>query len=42
MVRQGWVLAYRQDYVDQEIAARQARMWRGEFVPPWEWRRGKR
>jgi endonuclease YncB( thermonuclease family) len=47
MVRGGWALAYRRysmDYVDDEGAARQARtgMWRGEFVPPWEWRRGKR
>ena len=47
MVRQGWALAYRRyskDYVDEEAAARQARvgMWRGEFVPPWEWRKGTR
>ena len=47
MVREGWALAYRRystDYVDEEDEARHARagMWRGEFVPPWEWRRGKR
>ena len=47
MVRQGWALAYSRyskDYVDDENAARIARkgLWQGEFVPPWEWRRGKR
>lgn len=47
MVRQGWALAYLRysmDYVDEEATARQAQagIWRGEFVPPWEWRRGKR
>jgi len=44
MVRQGWALAYRRysmDYVDDEKDAKVARkgLWRGEFVPPWEWRR---
>ena len=44
MVAQGWALAYRrysQDYVAAERTARSSRrgMWRGEFVPPWEWRR---
>ena len=43
MVSQGWALAYRRysmDYVDEEEAARDARVgiWRGEFVEPWEWR----
>jgi len=47
MVAQGWALAYRRyavDYVHQEAAAQAARrgVWRGEFVAPWEWRRGKR
>ena len=47
MVFQGWALAYRQfstDYVDQENVAKNAQtgVWRGEFVPPWEWRRGNR
>ena len=47
MVLNGWALAYRRyslDYVDQERRARIAAlgMWRGDFVPPWEWRRGKR
>lgn len=47
MVFLGWALAYRQysnDYVDQENVAKNARtgVWRGEFVPPWEWRRGNR
>ncbi len=43
----GWALAYRRysfDYVDEEADARAARrgIWAGEFVKPWEWRRGKR
>ena len=47
MVRQGWALAYRRysmDYVDEESQAQKAGsgVWRGEFVPPWEWRRGTR
>ncbi len=47
MVAQGWALAYRRyslDYVDEETEARAARhgIWAGEFVRPWEWRRGKR
>ena len=47
MVLNGWALAYRRyslDYVDEEATAQDARagLWRGEFVPPWEWRRGKR
>lgn len=47
MVSQGWALAYRRysrDYVGEEISARDARlgMWRGDFVPPWDWRRGDR
>jgi endonuclease YncB( thermonuclease family) len=44
MVRKGWALAdrrYASDYVDEEDEARAARrgLWRGEFVPPWEWTR---
>ena len=47
MVVNGWAVAYRRfslDYVDQEADARAARrgIWAGEFVKPWEWRRGKR
>ena len=47
MVSHGWALAYRRysrDYVGEETAARDARlgMWRGDFVPPWDWRRGER
>ena len=47
MVSRGWVLAYRryaQDYVDEEADAKAARrgVWRGDFVPPWDWRQGKR
>ncbi len=47
MVSEGWALAYRRyslDYVDEEGDARAAQrgIWAGEFIPPWEWRRGKR
>ncbi len=47
MVPQGLALAYRRysfDYVDEEADAQAARrgIWAGEFVKPWEWRRGKR
>lgn len=47
MVHTGWALAYRKysgKYVSTEKAARKAKrgMWRGEFVKPWEWRRGSR
>ena len=47
MAAGGWALAYRQysrAYVAPERRARAARrgVWRGEFVPPWDWRRGKR
>ena len=39
-------LAYRRystDYVGQEQAAREAKrgLWLGEFVKPWQWRKGK-
>ena len=47
MVAMGWALAYRkysQDHVAIEDVARKdgAGVWAGEFVPPWDWRRGKR
>lgn len=47
LVSEGLALAYRHystDYVDQEQAARAAErgLWRGEFVEPWQWRKGKR
>ena len=47
MVAEGWAFAYRRysnAYVGEESAARAARrgVWRGEVVPPWEWRKGKR
>ena len=47
LVRQGWALAYRRysrAYVNEEASAKAERrgIWRGEFVPPWDWRRGKR
>ena len=36
--------SYSKEYVDVETFARDAGVgiWRGEFVAPWEWRRGKR
>ncbi len=45
MVSQGMALAYRRyslDYVDEEADAQAARrgIWAGQFVEPWEWRRG--
>ena len=47
MVRQGWALAYQKystDYVIQEKVAQSERtgIWSGQFVSPWDWRRGKR
>ena len=47
LVRNGWALAYRRysrDYVPEERQAQAegAGIWRGEFVAPWEWRRGQR
>lgn len=47
MVYTGWALAYRKyssRYVGVEEKARAAGrgLWRGEFVPPWRWRRGER
>ena len=47
LVSEGLALAYRRysaDYVGHEQAARDARrgLWRGEFVKPWQWRKGKR
>jgi len=47
MVAQGWALAYRQysiAYVWQEWIASwdDLGVWQGEFVDPWDWRRGER
>ena len=47
LVSEGWALAYRrysQDYIDEEAVAQAAHagIWRGEFVAPWDWRRGER
>lgn len=47
LVREGWALAFRRyskAYVREESEAKSARrgLWRGEFVQPWDWRRGKR
>ncbi len=47
LVAEGMALAYRRystDYVDEEEAAQAAGngLWAGQFVAPWEWRRGKR
>ncbi len=46
-MQQGLALTYRRyslDYVEEEAGAQAARrgIWAGEFVKPWEWRRGKR
>lgn len=47
MVAQGWALAYRRyslAYVQEEGAASASGrgIWQGDFVAPWDWRRGKR
>ena len=47
LVAQGWALAYREysdDYVSQEDQARSNKrgIHRGDFVEPWDWRRGER
>ena len=47
VVRQGHALAYRkysEKYIGAEEEAEQARrgIWAGTFVPPWDWRKGKR
>lgn len=47
LVSEGWALAYRRfaaDYVANEDRAREAGrgMHRGEFIDPWDWRRGVR
>ena len=47
LVHEGWAIAYRRyssAYAGEEASAKAAKrgMWRGEFVPPWDWRRGDR
>ena len=47
MVAQGMAVAYTKysrAYVGQQRSAKAARrgLWRGDFVAPWDWRRGKR
>lgn len=47
LVQEGYALAYRQygtDYIAQEYNAQMARrgLWAGSFIPPWDWRKGKR
>lgn len=47
MVEQGWAVAYRhfaKDYIGHErrAAASKRGLWQGQFVAPWDWRRGKR
>ena len=47
LVREGWAMAYRRyssAYASEEASAKAAKrgVWRGEFVPPWDWRRGDR
>ena len=47
LVLSGWAIAYRKyskDYLEAETAAKsiETGIWAGEFILPWEWRRGKR
>ena len=47
MVKSGMALAYRYyslEYVEQEDFARETKqgLWSGEFIAPWDWRKGKR
>ena len=47
MVETGMALAYRHyslEYVEQENFARETKqgLWSGEFIAPWDWRKGKR
>ena len=47
LVSLGLAMAYRkysEDYIAAEARAKASKvgLWSGEFVPPWEWRRGKR
>ena len=47
LVSNGWAIAYRKyskDYIEAETAAKsiETGIWAGEFILPWEWRRGKR
>ena len=47
MVREGWAVAYRRFFdgyiaAENEARSEERNLWRGEFVMPWEWRKGKR
>ena len=47
LVRERWALDYRKystDYLEAEAEAKRrgAGVWRGEFVPPWQWRSARR
>lgn len=47
MVSQGWAvvnLRYSMDYIRQQKAAAAAKhgIWQGDFINPWDWRRGQR
>ncbi len=48
MVRNGWAVDYRRyskgAYSAEQMQARRAQLgiWQGEFIAPWDWRRGKR
>lgn len=47
LVNEGWAVAYRRysrDYIEAEDQARRAgrNIWSGEFLMPWDWRRGQR
>ncbi len=48
MVRQGWAVDYRRypkgAYRAEQLQAERGKLgiWRGDFIAPWDWRRGKR
>ena len=47
LVRNGYAVAYLEystEFVPAELAAREAKagIWAGEFVMPWDWRKGQR
>ena len=47
LVSEGWAVTYRRysrDYIRAEKQARRAgrNIWSGQFVMPWDWRRGQR
>ncbi len=47
MVANGWAMAYLRysySYVPEELSARLSKhgIWQGDFIAPWDWRRGER